>query len=182
MKKRLLVFLLFIVMAAVSCTELHVNTRHHHGPPEFVIDAEPSLIVISGTYAYFVAGIEVDILFHSGHWYRPHNGRWYRGGHYNGPWIDIEIGNVPGVFRNLPPGYRKVPPGHRRIPYGQLNRNWRGWERDRHWDKPRAKPRVKHRAKHKVEPEVERKGKLWGKGNGKRKGRRGYRLKRLWPF
>jgi hypothetical protein len=173
-KKRLLVFLLFIVMGAVSCAELNMTARpHHHGPPVFVIDAEPSLIVISDTYAYFVAGIEVDILFRSGHWYRPHNGRWYRGGHYNGPWVHVERGDVPGVFRNLPPGYRKVPRGRRRIPYGQLNRNWRGWERDRHWDKPRAKPRAKPNTRLKV------KHKGRGKRNGK--GRQGG-FKRLWPF
>ncbi|MGC1455777.1 MAG: hypothetical protein WA946_11385, partial [Nitrospirota bacterium] len=40
------------------------------------------------------------------------------------------------VLINLPPGYRNVPPGHERIPYGQLRKNWKTWERDKHWDKP----------------------------------------------
>ncbi len=168
MKKALPILLLFILMTAVSCvnfSEIRIRGRSHHGPPEFVVHSAPSLIVISGTYAYFIDGIEVEILFHSGHWYRPHKGRWYRGRGYNGPWARVERGNVPGVFRNLPSGYRKVPPGHRRIPYGQLKDNWQGWERDRHWDKPRAKPRMK--------PKVESKSKRKGKGK---------RGKGLWPF
>ena len=175
MKKALPILLLFILVAAVSCvnlSEVRVKTRPHHGPSEYVLHSHPSLIVISGTYAYFVSGVEVEIFFHSGHWYRPHNGRWYRGRGYNGPWVHIEKGNLPGVFHNLPPGYRKVPPGHQRIPYGQLKKNWEGWERDRHWDKPRAKPKMEPKAKHKAK----------GEDKGKRKGKRGDRLKRLWPF
>ncbi len=149
MKKTLLVFLLFIVVGAVSCVDLaefRVKTKGHRGPPEFVIRASPSLIVISGTYAYFIDGLEVEIIFHSGHWYRPHNGRWYRGRGYNGPWVHVERGNVPRVFHNLPPGYRKVPPRHERIPYGQLKKNWKRWERDRHWDKSKSRGKVpKHK-------------------------------------
>jgi hypothetical protein len=146
MKKALPVLLLFIVMAAVSCvnlSEVRIKTKGHRGPPEFVINSSPSLIVISGTYAYFVAGVEVEIIFHSGHWYRPHKGRWYRGRGYNGPWVHVERDHVPGVFSNLPPGYRKIPPGHKRIPYGQLKKNWRRWEKERHWDKPKAKHKGK---------------------------------------
>ncbi len=153
MKKSLLVFLLFIVMAAVSCVDLaavriKTNGHGHGGPPEFVLDASPSLVVISGTYAYFVDGITVEIIFHGGHWYRPHDGRWYRGRGYNGPWMHIERSHVPGVFHNLPPGYRRVPPGHQRIPYGQLKKNWKRWERDRHWDKSRGKHKGKGRGRH----------------------------------
>ena len=163
MKKTLLVFLLFIVMAAVSCvnlSEIRIKERPHHGPPEFVLNLPPSMIVISGTYAYFVAGVEVEILFHSGHWYRHHNGRWYRGRDYNGPWGRVKRGNVPRVFRNLPPGYRNVRPGHQRIPHRQLKRNWDSWERDRHWDKPGGKGKGKHK----------RKGKRKGKNKNKNRG------------
>lgn len=150
MRKRLSLLLLFIVMAAVSCVNLsavRIKTKGHHGPPDFVIRSSPSLIVISGTYAYFVDGVEVEIIFHSGHWYRPHKGRWYRGRGYNGPWVRVERDLVPGFFRNLPPGYRKLSPGRERIPYGRLKKNWRRWEKERHWDKPKGKHKGKGKGK-----------------------------------
>jgi hypothetical protein len=28
-----------------------------------------------------------------------------------------------------------VRPGYERIPYGQFNKNWRKWEREKHWDR-----------------------------------------------
>ncbi len=178
MRRALPALLLFILMAAVSCTAIHVKSRGHHGPPHHVLHSAPSMFVIHGTYAYFVDGIDVEIFFHSGHWYRPHKGRWYRGRGYNGPWSRVAKGNVPGVFRNLPPGYRKVAPGHRRIPHGQLNKNWKSWERDRHWDKPKAKPRVKPKAKPRVKPDGKH-NKRKGKQKGKSKRRN---FKNFWPF
>jgi hypothetical protein len=90
---------------------------------------------VPGTYVYFGADVNEDLLFYHGYWYRPYGGRWYRAGSYNGPWGFVSIERVPRVIINLPPGYRSVAPGHQRIPYGQLKKNWRTWEQEKHWDK-----------------------------------------------
>ena len=107
--------------------------------PKVVIPAPPPMILIPGTYAYFVPDIDVDIIFYHGYWYRPYKGRWYRANDYNGTWITIAAGVVPSVLINLPSGFRNVPPGHTRIPYGQLKKNWKTWEKEKHWDKVQVK-------------------------------------------
>ena len=104
--------------------------------PPLVIPAPPPVFLIPGTYAYFAPDVDADLFFYSGYWYRPHGGDWYRSSRYDGPWGFIALNRIPGVLINLPPGYRNMPPGHLRIPYGQLRKNWKTWERHKHWDKP----------------------------------------------
>lgn len=56
-----------------------------------------------------------------------------------------------GHYRSVPSFYRQIPPGwregyregrwkghqwkHERIPHQQVQRNWKGWERNKHWEK-----------------------------------------------
>jgi hypothetical protein len=103
-------------------------------PPPLVIPAPPSMFVIPGTYIYFAPEVEVDIFFYHGYWYRPYQGHWYRSGSYNGRWVYIAPKKVPTVLLNLPPDFRRVPPGHQRIPHEQLQKNWRTWEKEKHWE------------------------------------------------
>jgi hypothetical protein len=104
-------------------------------PPPLVIPAPPPMFVIPGTYVYFAPEVDVDVLFYHGYWYRPYQGHWYRSGTYNGKWAYIVPDRVPRVLINLPPDYRRVSPGLRRIPHGELRKNWKAWERDKHWEK-----------------------------------------------
>ena len=104
--------------------------------PPLLIPVPPPVVLIPGTYAYFAPDVEAELVFYGGYWYRPYDGRWYRASHYNGPWGFVSTKKVPGVLIKLPPGYQSVPPGHERIPYGQLKKNWRTWEGNKHWDKP----------------------------------------------
>jgi len=108
--------------------------RVYISPPAFVFDVEPELVVVPGTYVYRVPDIEADILFYQGYWYRPYEGRWYRSRAYNGPWG--HIGRAPGALLRLPSGYRdwRYEDRHR-MHYGDLHRNWRSWERNKHWDR-----------------------------------------------
>jgi hypothetical protein len=106
-------------------------------PPPFLIPAPPPVVVIPRTYVYAVPEIEVDILFYHGHWYRPHEGRWYRSRSYNGPWAYLPPRSVPRPLIELPPDHHRIPPGYRRIPHRDLKNNWSGWERRRHWDRDR---------------------------------------------
>ncbi|MEW6686701.1 MAG: hypothetical protein AB1393_10935 [Candidatus Edwardsbacteria bacterium] len=109
------------------------------GLPKLVITREPEVILIPGTYVYFIPDIETEIFFYHGYWFRPFKGKWYRAVGYNGSWIILAVGSVPKVLLNLPPGYRKLPPGQTRIPYGQLKKNWKTWEKQ----KPKKPPEIK---------------------------------------
>lgn len=111
-------------------------------PPPVGFSAPPEVVVIPGTYAYFVPGIDVDIFFYNGYWWRPWQGRWYRSRHYQSGW-DYYRG-VPSFYRGIPPGWRNDYGAYRwkgyrwtpqRVPYHQLERNWSGWQRNKHWEK-----------------------------------------------
>ncbi len=85
-------------------------------PPAYTIPAPPSLVPIPDIYAYFVPGIDVDILFYQGFWYRPFGGRWYGSRFYNGPWGYLGPRAVPPAFRGLPPDFRRNPRGYQPVP------------------------------------------------------------------
>ncbi|MBI5056404.1 MAG: hypothetical protein HZB61_07305 [Nitrospirae bacterium] len=126
---------MFLCLIHPLSADAEVNVNINIGPPPvFEIPAPPEVLVIPGTYAYFVPDIDVDIIFYHGYWYRPHRDHWYRASSYNGPWGYIVRERVPVVILNLPPDYRHIPPRHSRIPYGHLKENWRGWEKEKHWD------------------------------------------------
>lgn len=79
-------------------------------PPPVVVHSPPPMVVIPGTYVYIVPDIHVDILFYRGHWYRPHNGHWFRASSYNGPWVHAAPSKIPRAILHLPPSYRRIPP------------------------------------------------------------------------
>jgi hypothetical protein len=120
-----------------AMAEMHINLNIGF-PPLFEFHAPPPVVVIPGTYVYLVPDIGVDIFFYHGYWYRPHNGRWYRARSYDGRYAPLAHRHVPGPLLRLPPHYRNVPRGYQRISYRQVNRNWRRWERQKHWDRDRA--------------------------------------------
>lgn len=134
-------FASFVIAAAILMSPLkgtagvNVNVGISIPLPVVEIDAPPAVVVIPGTYAYYVPGVDADIIFYHNYWYRPYGGRWYRSTGYNGPWAFVSANTVPAPLLHLPPGYRQMPPGHERIPYGQLKKNWRGWERNHYWDR-----------------------------------------------
>jgi len=111
-------------------------------PPLIVFAAPPEVIVIPETYVYVVPEIEQDIFFYSGWWWRPWQGRWYRSRDYSSGWVYYR--SVPSFYTRIPSGWRTDYREHRwgghqwnyqRIPHQQLQHNWRGWEKSRHWEK-----------------------------------------------
>lgn len=128
---------LVILVGFAAQSDARVNINIGIGIPAYNFAAPPSLVVIPGTYAYFVPGVDMDILFYQGYWYRPYDGRWYRARGYNGPWFHIAPARVPRVLIGLPLDYRRLYGGHRHIEYGDFHRNWRRWERERYWDRDR---------------------------------------------
>ena len=126
-----------VAAPGVSSAQVQVNidVRVPLPPlPRFVFPAPPAVVVIPETYVYVVPDAEVDIVFYQGYWYRPHSDRWYRASSYNGPWDLLAVEHVPNTFKTLPPGFRKVKPEHARIPYQNVEKNWKKWEQERHWD------------------------------------------------
>lgn len=125
---------LLLIMAGISTAGVNVNVNI--GPPPVYTFAEPpELVVIPNTYVYFAPGVDLDIVFYHGYWYRPYNGYWYRGKGYNGPWHHIGRERVPRYIINLPPDYRRSYRDYPRIPYGHVHSNWNRWEREKYWNK-----------------------------------------------
>jgi hypothetical protein len=114
---------------------VNVNIGIFAPPPAFRIHTPPPVVVIPGTYIYAIPDIAVEILFYQGYWYRPHEGHWYRGKSYNGPWTYLDPPRVPRALFDLPPGYYRIPPGHEKIPYGHFKKNWGRWEREGYWER-----------------------------------------------
>jgi hypothetical protein len=134
--RRISMFLLaaVLLLSAVVLVPLDASARVPLPPlpPPIPFPVPPIVAVIPGTYVYFAPDVEADILFYSGWWYRPFEDRWYRAKSYNGPWKHIRRGLVPAPLIGLPGDYRHGVI-HDRIEYDHLHRNWRSWERDRHW-------------------------------------------------
>jgi len=118
-----------------SAAGVNVNVGVFAPLPPLVFPAPPPVVVIPGTYVYGVPDAQVDVLFYHGYWWRPYEGRWYRSPRYDGSWRYFPSERVPRVVRELPPEYRHYRPANGRISHEEFRRNWKGWERDRHWDK-----------------------------------------------
>ena len=111
-------------------------------PPPIGFAEPPEMVVIPETYIYVVPDSDEDIFFYSGWWWRPWNGRWYRSQYYNSGWGYYE--GTPSFYVSVPAGWRNNYRQRRwgdhqwnyqRIPHQQVQQNWQGWERDRHWER-----------------------------------------------
>jgi hypothetical protein len=141
-------FLLMTVLVPLSAkaqigVSVNVNVPL---PPPIVFAAPPEVVVLPETNVYVVPDVEADIFFSGGWWWRPWQGRWYRSRYYDRGWVFFRAAPPP-FYRRVPPGWRNDYHQHRwrgqewkheRIPHGDMQRNWRGWERDRHWQQPRG--------------------------------------------
>ena len=135
-----ILILTFVGCPIDSIAEVKTSIGVNVGPPPpVVIASPPPVVVVPGTHVYAVPDVEADIFFYHGYWYRPYQGRWYRAAGYNGPWAYIKPVRTPAVLLYLPPDYHRMPPSLQRIPYWQLEKNWRVWEKEKHWDRHKVK-------------------------------------------
>lgn len=111
-------------------------------PPLIVFSGPPEVVVIPETNVYAVPDVDVDIFFYEGWWWRPWEGRWYRSQNYNSGWQHYK--SAPSFHRGIPPGWRNSYregrwKGHhwerQRIPHQQVQKNWRNWKTNKHWEK-----------------------------------------------
>ncbi len=112
-------------------------------PPPLPFDAPPDVIVMPDTNdVYVVPGIDIDLFFWGGWWWRPWGGHWYRSLYYNHGWGYYNA--IPSFYYDVDPGWRRYYRdrnwyGHRwdyeRIPHHRLQQNWKSWQNDRHWER-----------------------------------------------
>ncbi len=135
---------LALVMIAPLPTMAQVNIGISFGLPSPIgFAAPPEVIVLPETdNVYAVPGIDVDLFFWNGWWWRPWEGRWYRSRYYDRGW---------GYYNNVPSFYYDVDPrwrghyrdrnwyghrwDHKPIRYQQLRQNWQNWHNNRHWER-----------------------------------------------
>ena len=110
-------------------------------PPAIHFSEPPQLIVLPETYVYVVPSVDVEIFFYDGWWWRPWQGGWYRSRNYDSGWGHYR--SVPSFYAEIPSGWRNEYRdrrwrGHQwnaqRISYHQVQQNWNGWEKNRHWE------------------------------------------------
>lgn len=147
--KRLLfgAILLALVMAVPLPTMAQVGVNISFGLPHPIeFAAPPDVIVLPDTDdVYVVPGIDVDLFFWSGWWWRPWHGRWYRSRYYDRGWGYYN--NVPSFYFDVDPGWR----GYYRdrnwygrqwnydpIPHQRLQQNWQSWHGNRYWERQRT--------------------------------------------
>jgi hypothetical protein len=128
-----------IFSGCIITTQGTVSSNVRVREPSVVVVAndDPELVVIPGTYVYWMDGRDDDVFFYGGVWWRPYGNAWYRADDYSGRWTVIEPSYVPRPVRTLPAnwkhGYKEAP----RVRWRDARSNWRGWERDRYWEQRR---------------------------------------------
>ncbi|MBN1665396.1 MAG: hypothetical protein JW943_17505 [Deltaproteobacteria bacterium] len=135
--------LLSLVLVFPAPTTARVNVGVSISLPPLIVSSGPlELVVIPETYVYAAPDLDDDIYFYNGWWWRPWQGRWYRSRNYNSRWTYYS--GVPSFQRSIPSHWRhdyrdRQWKGrtweHQRIPHQQVQRNWRTWEKKRHWER-----------------------------------------------
>jgi hypothetical protein len=115
-------------------------------PPLIVFHAPPNVIVLPDTDdVYVVPEIDIDIFFWNGWWWRPWEGRWYRSHYYDRGWVYYNA--VPSFYFDVDPGWRRYyinrnwyghPWKYERIPNQRLQKNWKTWNDNRHWEREKT--------------------------------------------
>ena len=137
--------LLLVLTGFATQSEARVNVNIGVNLPAVRFAAPPDVVVIPGTNVYMVPDMDVDVLFYQGYWWRPYEGRWYRSRDYKGRWSYVAPRSIPRGLRALPQDYRhRLSPGYERVPYGDVQKNWRKWEREKYWERRGAQGRGGH--------------------------------------
>ena len=92
-----------IVLLGLSATvaRAQVSVNVHIGePPPVVVYSPPTMVLLPEPQMYVAVGVPYDIFFVGNRYYYLHDGRWFWGPGYNGPWTFVAL-------ESLPPGLRK---------------------------------------------------------------------------
>jgi hypothetical protein len=150
----LMVSLFFVFGIVVVNAEADVNINIGINAPPITFAAAPDVVVVpSGSSYVYMTPDTPGIYFYDGYWYRFYGDHWFRATIYSGPWGYVSTSLVPIVVLDIPPYYvHYLPRGYHRIHYRDLDRHWRTWHRDRHWNKYNwYKQEVRERERHRRE-------------------------------
>jgi len=111
-------------------------------PPPLLFPAPPLLAFWPDYDIYVCMNVSSDLVFYRGTWYRKHDGGWYRGGDYNGPWKWVPPGQMPKSLRGLPVNARDRLRGQPSVTHQDMKKNWRKWEQERKSEKKRDRTKV----------------------------------------
>ena len=136
--------LLALVIVVPIPTMAQVGVSVSIGLPPPIAFAEPPAVIVlpDAPDVYVVPGIDVDLFFWNGWWWRPWQGGWYRSRYYNRGWGYYS--NVPSFYYDVDPGWRGYyrdrnwyghPWHYERIDHQRLQRNWQTWHNNRHWER-----------------------------------------------
>ena len=145
MRKLFLLMVFMIVVISVPLQSIaRVDVRVNIGlPPPIAFVHPPEVVVLPHTHnVYVVPGLDMDLFFWNGWWWRPWQGNWYRSHNYDHGWVFYNT--VPPFYVHVDPGWRTYYRSHnwrgsywnyRPIPHHELRGNWRKWDKDRFWEK-----------------------------------------------
>jgi hypothetical protein len=101
----------FLVSTAGARTNVDINVGI--GGPVFRGPAEPRVVILPGTDAYYVPDYaDADVYRDGPWWYCFHEGVWLRAPGYRGPWRRVGYRVVPRVIYGAPVGFRHWERGH----------------------------------------------------------------------
>jgi hypothetical protein len=145
--KKILSMIMFFAWVALARSPAAAEVSVRVGiniplPPVISFSVPPEVVVIPETYVYFVPDVEAEIFFFAGWWWRPWEGRWYRSRYYDRDWAYHD--RAPSFYSQIPPGWRndyreRRWKDHRweqrRVPHGEMQKNWRSWQKNNYWEK-----------------------------------------------
>jgi hypothetical protein len=118
--------------ASAAASDVRINVGL--GGPPIVLTAPPQLVAVPGTPVSYAPELQVNLFFYKGRYYTVAHGVWSRAPAYAGPWVVIQIGQVPPPVLSVPVEYYKIPPG-------QLKKHgpppWAGQGHGKHPKKPK---------------------------------------------
>src|SRR5574341_1872058 len=88
---------------AAARTDVHIGIN---------LGAPPQLVVVPGTPVYYAPALPHNYFFYGGQFYVFHNGGWFFGPTFNGPWGFIDVRYVPRPILAVPVQYYRAPPRH----------------------------------------------------------------------
>lgn len=80
-------------------------------PPPLVVVPGP-VVAAPGPPVYYAPNLPYNYFVYQNVYYLYHDARWFRARHYDGPWVAVAIGQVPGPVLAVPVDHYRNRPGH----------------------------------------------------------------------
>jgi hypothetical protein len=147
MKKLFLGIIFSVLVVSVPVPAIAgMNINIGISPPSIMFSGPPEVVVLPDTEdVYVVPGLDIDLFFWNGWWWRYWEGRWYRSHRYNRMWALYP--DVPAFYFDVDPHWREYYrnhdwQGHRwnyeLIPDRRLRQSWKKWRDERHWERQKS--------------------------------------------